>query len=203
MASQSYNFYLDFFVQIPSTPTTESVTVSNVGYGTYASDNALDFTGSSIKAFYATVSGTTMTFRSVSKVPANTGVLLYKDGGATEDVPVFSGTADEVTGNAFVRGTGASVTWASDNEKYVLFNGDDGIGFYKANNNRIATNRAYIQVPTGTNVKSFAINLDDTDAIKAIAGESENAVIYNLAGQRVNKAQKGIYIINGKKVLVK
>lgn len=187
----------------------EAVSISAVGYSTYASDNALDFTGTdAIKVFYATVSGSTLTFHKITKVPAETGVLLVSAAGgavAETHVPyVETGTAtDAVTGNAFVRGTGASVTWASENEKYVLFNGDEGIGFYKANNNPIATNRAYIQVPAGTGVKSFAINLEDTDAIKAIAGESENAVIYNLAGQRVNKAQKGIYIINGKKVLVK
>ena len=41
-------------------------------------------------------------------------------------------------------------------------------------------------------------------AISEINGAAaENGAIYNLAGQRVNKAQKGVFIVNGKKVIVK
>lgn len=42
-----------------------------------------------------------------------------------------------------------------------------------------------------------------TDGISNITAEKQNGVIYNLQGQRVNAAQKGIYIINGKKVMIK
>ena len=149
----------------------ESVSVGNLSYATYASDNALDFTGSGIKAFYATESEGTLSFTQIDKVPANTGVLLYADGGATVDVPL-TGTADDVTGNVFVRGTGVAVTYAADNQNYILFNGDDGIGFYKANS-----------------------DLKDSKDL------NDSKVIYNLAGQRLSKTQKGINIVNGKKIL--
>ena len=183
----------------------ESVTVTDAGYATFASDNALDFTGSSIKAFYATESAAgTLSFTQVNKVPADTGVLLYADGGATVDVPVFTGAADEVTGNVFVRGEGVAVSYADENQNYILFNGADGIGFYRANNNTVATNRAYIHV-TSNGVKSFVINLeDDATGISLMEdgrSQLEDGVIYNLAGQRINKMQKGINIVNGKKVL--
>lgn len=186
----------------------ESVTVSSAGYATYASDNALDFTGSSIKAFYATTeSAGTLSFTQVNKVPAGTGVLLYKEGGTTEEeeVPVFTGTADDVTGNVFKRGTGAAVTYAADNQNYILFNGEDGIGFYKANNNTVATNRAYIHVENGIDVKGFVINLEDDATgisdLKDSKDLNDSKVIYNLAGQRLSKTQKGINIVNGKKIL--
>lgn len=185
----------------------EAVAISSVGYSTFASDNALDFTSAdAIKVFYATCSGSELTFQQIHKVAAGTGVLLVSANGgavAATHVPFFDGDADATTGNVFVRGAGTAVTYDEQAPIYVLFNGDDGIGFYKANNNNVATNRAYVQVPAGTQVKSFAINLDDTDAIGAIKAVNDNADIFNLAGQRVNKAQKGIYIINGKKVLVK
>lgn len=64
--------------------------------------------------------------------------------------------------------------------------------------------RAYFNVPVSAegNVKLFLG--EDTDAIEIIDGEPvAGAEIFNLAGQRVNKAQRGIYIINGKKVVVK
>ena len=188
--------------------TSEPVSItSSLGYSTFASENALDFTATdAIKVFYATVSGSTLTFTQINKVPANTGVLLYStEGGAVAatNVPFLTGAADDVTGNVFVQGTGAAVSYSTNDQNYILFNGEDGLGFYQADNNTVATNRAYIHIDGGEGVKSFAINFDDTDAIGAIKAVNDNADIFNLAGQRVSKAQKGIYIINGKKVLVK
>lgn len=64
--------------------------------------------------------------------------------------------------------------------------------------------RGYFNVTVPASVKSLALNFDDADVIKALeAAENAKSVIYNLAGQRLSKAQKGVNIINGKKVLVK
>ncbi len=50
----------------------------------------------------------------------------------------------------------------------------------------------------------FTVSMGDiADAIKAMRAAGETTVRYNLAGQRVSDAQKGIVIVNGKKVLVK
>ena len=61
--------------------------------------------------------------------------------------------------------------------------------------------RAYFDIPAGTEIK--AISFDDIeDAISLIQTDAEeNDAIYNVAGQRVQKMQKGINIINGKKIL--
>ena len=67
--------------------------------------------------------------------------------------------------------------------------------------------RAYFNVPVAAvqaGVKLFIAGEDITTSIDEIDGQNiVNAPVYNLAGQRVGKAQKGIYIVNGKKVLVK
>ncbi len=65
--------------------------------------------------------------------------------------------------------------------------------------------RAYFNVPAAAANSGVKLFIDgETDAIDMIDGEPvAGAAIYNIAGQRVNKAQRGIYIINGKKVLVK
>ena len=186
-------------------PTSIPVTISELGCGTFASDYALDFSASEIRAFYATESGDNLIFHEVEKVPANTGVLLYKVGGASDDIPVYNGTTDAVPGNAFVRGTGAAVSYSETDKNYILFDGDDGLGFYKANNNPVATDRAYIHVPVSVNVKCFLLDLEnDPTGIRSMEeerGMMEDGVIYNLAGQRLQKMQKGINIVNGKKVL--
>lgn len=86
----------------------------------------------------------------------------------------------------------------------------NSIGFYwgaaggGAFNNK--AHRAYLAVTTeqAGGAKGFAFN-DMATGIKSIAADTENgnAIIYNLAGQRVSNAQKGIYIVNGKKVVIR
>lgn len=186
------------------------VTVSSAGYATYASDHNLNFTGKSIKAYIATTKGdgTGVEFTQVLRVPAGTGMLLYKDGGTTESIPVFDGTgADVTTGNVFVRGEGETVaTDDGTNYNYILNNGASGLGFYRANDKMVATNRAYISIlkSESASVKGFiALPGSEETAVEAVKADAENGVIFNLAGQRVSKLQRGINIINGKKVVVK
>ena len=126
-----------------------SVTVTSANYATYVSDFDLDFTGKGIKAYIAKADGTTgVTFTRVNKVPANTGVLLYKDGGTTEEIPVLTGAAEDVTGNVFKPGTGAAVASVEEDHlhNYILNNVNKVVGFYKANGQTVGTNRAYIQI---------------------------------------------------------
>ena len=67
--------------------------------------------------------------------------------------------------------------------------------------------RAYFQIDGSTEVKSVNMNFDDTTGIKFTEStektEGTEGAIYNLQGQRLNGMQKGINIVNGKKVLIK
>lgn len=192
----------------------QAITISTYGYATFACSAPLDFTGKEIKAYYATANGRTgVTFHQINKVPANTGILLYKDGGATENIPVFDGTgAADVTDNVFKVGTGATIASVNGEgetakHNYILNDVGGVLGFYKAAGQTVATNKAYIQINYATVaalVKGF-IALPDFEetAVEAVKADAENGVIFNLAGQRVSKLQRGINIINGKKVVVK
>ena len=77
------------------------------------------------------------------------------------------------------------------------------VGFYLAAGGKIAAGKAYLEVPEGTEIKGFTFKFaDDPDAIKFVnTVNSEDGLIYNIAGQRLNKMQKGINIVNGKKIL--
>ena len=193
------------------TKVAEAVKVTSAGYATYVSDSKLDFTDKGIKAYIAKADGTTgVTFEQVKKVPANTGVLLYKDGGTTEEIPVLSGDADDVTGNVFKQGTGAAVASEDGNlHNYILNNVGGVVGFYKAAGKTVATNRAYIQIDknTPTTVKGFIAlpGSDEETGIETMRdGENEKmSAIFDLSGRRVAKPTRGLYIVNGKKVLVK
>ncbi|MBO7119380.1 MAG: hypothetical protein J6W03_03565, partial [Bacteroidaceae bacterium] len=92
--------------------------------------------------------------------------------------------------------------------KYILAQPEGyEIGFYKATSGVIQPCKAYLEVASG--VKGFTFKFDDnTTGIKDISDfndannlKNQNGAIFNLAGQRLNKVQKGINIVNGKKVL--
>lgn len=172
-----------------------------MGYATYCSANALDFTGSEVKAYVGKVSGGNLTFTPVTKVPANTGLLLYKEGGATVNVPVIASAA--AVGENCLTGVNTATTITSDD--YILNKVGENVGFYKAGSfTSLAAHRAYISASAG--IKNFVLNFDETDGISVTMSDEENekdGAIYNLAGQRVTKATKGIYVKNGRKFIVK
>jgi hypothetical protein len=88
----------------------------------------------------------------------------------------------------------------ADGTMYVLAKLDGKAGFYKAEGT-IAAGKAYYQSTSG--VKAFYFGNGDATSIQTIdnAQKTTEDAIYNIAGQRLNKVQKGINIINGKKVL--
>ena len=64
--------------------------------------------------------------------------------------------------------------------------------------------RAYIQIDQSSAVKALNFFVDDDEATgidNLNVDDNLNGVIYNVAGQRLNKVQKGINIVNGKKIL--
>ena len=181
-------------------PSHQTVTVGNVGYATYCSEYALDFGGTDITAYVGTLTGTALTFTPITQVPANTGLLLVASGGATANVPVIA-SASAVENNCLV---GVNKQTTLNSNDYILNVKNGAAGFYKAGDyTTLAAHKAYIPAIVGGNVKSFVINLEDdpTGISLTPALSSREEEIYNLAGQRLSRMQKGINIVNGKKIL--
>ena len=93
---------------------------------------------------------------------------------------------------------------------FILSNGSYGVGFYTlSTSGELAAGKAYLQLPTSSvsNVKAINIIFDDDNedptALQDIEGTIKAKDIYNLQGQKVNSPKSGLYIINGKKVLIK
>lgn len=147
--------------------------------------------------------GTTLNTTEISPIPAGTPVLLEgTSASATATIATAASTAistsTALTGQYF-----ASTFDGAAN--YTL--GTDGtkVGFYHWDGTTLGANRAYVAGSTGGSVKGFAINWGDADGIQSVDnGQTmDNATIYNLAGQRMNKVQRGVNIVNGKKVIIK
>ena len=183
----------------------EAVEVSAVGLATFASDSKLDFTNvPDLEAYIATTDGSTITLTKKNVIPAGTGVLLRALNGTTAfGVPVTEATADDVTGNLFVRGNDAAVATGSGPYNWILSKKDDVVGFYHANGNTVAKNRAYLQTSTASARISLDFDDEDVTAIENVEVQKVDSQYFNLAGQRVANPTKGLYIVNGKKVVIK
>lgn len=139
--------------------------------------------------------------RNDGSISANTPVLVKATAASTEQV--FNGVQIVApTGEAKVAGT--NFDFVGTYAPTTVAEGDYFIGngaLYKSTGSTsMNAFRAYIHAKTGASVRLF---IDDVETgIEAINGvEAEDGAIYNIAGQRLGKMQKGINIVNGKKII--
>lgn len=190
-------------------PTSVSVPVGNSGFATYANHNyALDFSDvSGLTAYTATVSGNEVTFTPVTQVPTGTGLLLK---GATASVPVIA-NAEAIVNNALYAPTAnvAGLNYdQNDYYNYILTQPSGKmVGFYRANNNNVAAGKAYLRVSKNSSARQFSfIGLDgesEASGINAVNSNQISCEFYDLQGRRTSQPTKGLYIVNGKKVIIK
>ena len=145
-------------------------------------------------------------------VPANTGVLVAGTAG-DHDVTLTTGGASKLDTDNMLRATGAGINAAAmaaadASCKFYRLTMHEGtqIGFFWGAENGaafdVAANKAYLAVPDGETgaVRGFNLN-DGADAISEIMKNEKMSAIYDLSGRRVVKPTKGLYIVNGKKVV--
>ena len=143
-----------------------------------------------------------LTLVEVTKViPANTPVVLFAENGLEKTD--FFGLEEEGSSVAGML-TGVYENTPAPVGSYVLQNLSGKVGFYQVtagNQPTIGANRCYLTVASG--IKVFFFNEDDATSIQAIDNgqQTTEGIIYNVAGQHMNKMQRGINIINGKKIL--
>lgn len=175
--------------------------ISSAGYATL---NALWPVAipSGVKAYTATTDGTSLTMTEVTgTIPAVTPVILE----GAEDTYTFNFANDVAAISANdLKGTYTQIK--APNNSYILQNQDGKVGFYQVDTEKAEPNvpayRAYLKVPDGSSVKAFFFN-NTEDAIQNVINGAASAEIFNLAGQRISKLQRGVNIVNGKKVIVK
>ena len=145
-------------------------------------------------------------------LPANTAVLVKAAEGSYPFV--YSTESAEVSSKLSGTLYKTNVTPADGTICYVLSTGSQGVvGFYKATLNqeegtsfRNNANKVYLSVETPSGVEpalalSFTRGEDTTGIENSEITIQNSTVIYDLLGRRVEKMEKGIYIVNGKKVI--
>ena len=175
----------------------ETVTIGEALYATYVAPVDVDFTGTEVSAFAAQAMDGYVHLEPVTTVPAGTAVVVKADAAGTYNVNTTTGASLGAT-NELIAAT-ADVT--ADGTQYILAKQDDEVGFAKATTgSTIAAGKGYLQFTTA--VKAFyPFAGNDATGISGIEAINGDAPIYNIAGQRLGKMQKGINIVGGKKVL--
>lgn len=157
-----------------------------------------------VKAYYVSAKGAeaTMTAIDAKAIPAKQGVILTSESDAAVTmVPAAGETAATITDNQLAHSAGADKTLTAG-EGYILGNGTEGTAFYPCQAGSLPSNKAYL---LGNGQSAIVMNFGNAvTGINTIAAPaSAKAPIFDLSGRRVVKATKGLYIQNGKKVIVK
>lgn len=136
-----------------------------------------------------------------TSIAANSPVLVTKAGDYTANNVQVAATNDTYENGQLV---GTYKAMEAPASSYVLQKHDNRVAFFMVNDVQptVKPFRAYIKEQSAS-VKALSVIFDDEETAisnltTSLKGEE---AIYDLSGRRVNKAQKGIYIVNGKKVL--
>lgn len=119
----------------------------------------------------------------------------------------IAATAEGVVTNGLLNGGYATITVDADANNYVLQKNGDDVNFYLVTETDATVKpfRAYLTAPA--TARELTLNFGETTGISAALMNSDERIVksevYNLNGQRVAAPQKGLYIVNGKKVIVK
>ena len=168
-----------------------------------------------VTAYYATKEGDNVVLNAIAQgkaIPDSTGVILVsEEGGNAVMLPAAGETAADVAGNLLVGSAGADKNMDGIANAYILTDGAQGAGFYRCSGGTLAANKAYLVLPqqAGANAPSVRIRLagtqggTPTEVEMPIANGQQPTAVYDLQGRRVLNPTKGMYIVNGKKMVIK
>ena len=206
---ETYEFSAKNYLVSYTAPKSASLlaTDGTANYATFSSDRDVEFVDATVYAVNV-VNGVLQLNEVTSKqVPAGTGVLLKSE---NETAPYFYIDEADAIENNLLKPASEEMSGSYTFYKFAYddYDAKTGLGFYWGEDNggvfNVKAGTAYLAVPVSNTASVKGFLLDGTPtAIEGVEAENNTDVIYNLSGQRVQKAQRGLYIVNGKKFMVK
>ncbi|MBR3907227.1 MAG: hypothetical protein IKJ61_03905, partial [Bacteroidaceae bacterium] len=188
------------------------VAVTAAGYATLYAPVALEV-ADDVKAYTVTINGEWATLNEIEGdvIPAETGVIIAGANGeaAAEGTYKFAITTTEDTATSALLGSVAATYYTEAGTYYALAQVDGEVGFYKDqfNNGHFQNNshKAYLYVAGSAETASYSFRFGEgTTGVEKVEMRNEKSEIYDLTGRRVeNITAPGIYVVGGRKVLVK
>ena len=171
-------------------------------YTTYVTPAVLDFTGLELKAYVATAaSNSEVTMVPVTTVPAGTPLILKKGSAASYDVPVAASATAPAT-NLLKASDGVSTIGGDGVYDYILSDGK----FHHASAGVLPAGKCYLHLDSAPGARELSMSFeDDTTALTLVNSEKStvNNEYFDLQGRKVAQPTRGLYIVNGKKVVMK
>ena len=196
------------FIYIQKTSETVNFTLGaddGDSYKSYVTSAATDFAATGVTAYIAKAADTTngtVTLSTIDQAPANTPVLLKGTKGGTAEIATTSDEVAAISTN-YLKAANATEISSTD-AKYVLaYNSGWEFRHY---NGTLSAGKVYLDLSSlGVEAARLSFIFDDkTTGINTVNGEGVTANgFYNLSGQRVAQPTKGLYIVNGKKIIIK
>ena len=185
-----------------------NLTFSSAGYLTWVATADIDFSQTEGVTAYQITEATPkkITMVEVDKVPEGAAVMLK--GSGTKTLKRTTEEVADLSDNKMLACTDASVTGitgsATSTDIYVLGNGNKGLGFYMLSGT-LQAGKGYLNISGGAGAKPSFVAFEETTGISNAAVETteDDGAYYNLQGVRVMNPHKGIYIKNGKKIVIK
>lgn len=140
-------------------------------------------------------------------IPANEGVILVGDKGISQTamLPVTTEYIVELENNVFSNSAKGDVTMGEYD--YILANGTEGIGIYKAKTgSKLKAGKAYLSFTNATSARNLTMHFGgiSSNIVSVSTSDRVDTPVFDLSGRRLNKVSKnGVYIINGKKLYIK
>ena len=175
-----------------------SATVGADGFATYSAVKAINVDGI-VTAYGAKYDGSKIVLTPVTEIPANTGVIIEATAG-TYIVPAINSAASIASVNGLLVSDGSIP--GDGSTIFALGKKSGVVGFVKVKNGvNIPAGKAYIVIPA--TARDFIGFDEETTAIETVQQNAKaDNQYFNLAGQRVAQPTKGLYIVNGKKVVL-
>lgn len=170
------------------------IEIGSAGYATMYVPFAVAIP-SGVEAYVGKINGNYLDLTKVTgTIPAGTAVIL--EGEAKTHTFNITDDVDAVENDL----KGTYVAKEAEGGELTLQD-VDGLGFYAFSGTTLGANKAYLTLPASSDVKSLQIRFGGEDAVQTVKAGNEQNVIFDLAGRRVQQAQKGVYIVNGRKVI--
>lgn len=187
-----------------------TVTIGATKWATFSYAAPIDFTNVSTEALKAYIvtgnSGSAITTDDVTTAAANTGLLLNADAG-TYAIPLALSGTDLSSTNLLKVGDGSAVSAVSGKTRYVLSAVGSTAVFKKIDGTAatVPAGKAYLEFDGTVPAPELTFNFGDVTAITNtnLTNDTNNGAFFDLQGRRVAQPTKGLYIVNGKKVVIK
>ena len=192
-------------IKVTFKPTEITATLNSSGFATFCSEYPLDFTNAEDYTAWQITgidSDNKITFKKITgSVKGGTGIFLKGEPGATVTL-TSADSNNELRGN-LLEGTLAP-TYVEGGKYYGL----SGNNFVKVNTGTVKAGKAIINadwIKESTGARQIFVFADEASGISEIEHGTPNTdeTVYSLSGQRMETPKKGLYIVNGKKIVMK